>query len=204
MYQSANILPSLRSASLALASVLLAFSHFGVPTPAHAALGVHDGYAPTPSARMVTGTDKTIRRDALNRQAAGQQTITQRSLIASSIQQPGRILVSRNSQNRIQRNPGLELYEKRKNSPPVIRRPEVDLIKPQERIEPPDYRNRLKRNRNNRITPPSRLGRDPLSSNIDCRGGIVRQGSCHCRGRDVLRQVAGNVYACVTRPLEQP
>lgn len=204
MYQAANILPSLRSASLALTSVLLVFSHFGAQAPAHAALSVLDGYSAIPGTRIPdTAADKVA--TLIRGEARGPSNRIQ--LNPHSIRGPGSILASRNSSNRIDtpRNPSFELYQKRRISPPVSpRRPDIDLIKPQERIQPPDYRRQLNRKRNNRIVPPSRLGRDPLGSNIDCRGGIIRQGNCHCRGTDVLREVAGNVYACVTRPLEQP
>lgn len=203
MYQSANIRSTLRSASLGLAGVLLACSHFVGHAPAQAAVSAHDGYAAHGAADYTPSA-------ALNGHSASQLVNNSRQWDARSIRRSGSILVSRISSNRIttqKRNPSLELYEKRRISPPISprRRPDVNLINPQERAQPPNYRNRLNRNRNNRITPPSRLGRDPLSSsNMDCRGGIIRQGSCHCRGRDVLREVAGNVYACVTRPLDQP
>lgn len=206
MYQPANIHSSLRPAFLALTGVLLAFSHFGGHAPALAAAAAYDGYTTSGARNHATAVGYTPGA-ALNGHTAGRQIKNSRQLDARSIQGPGSIQVSRNSSNRIttqKRNPSLELYEKRRISPPISprRRPDVDLINPQERAQPPNYRNRINRNRNNRITPPSRLGRDPLSSNIDCRGGIIRQGSCHCRGRDVLREVAGNVYACVTRPLD--
>lgn len=208
MHQSANIRSWLRPASLSLTGVLLACSQFiGHAPPALAALTAHDGYATHGARIQVTATDFTPGA-ALNGHTTSRQTNNSHKLDARSTQSAASILVSRNSSKRItnqKRNPSLELYEKRRISPPISprRRPDVNLINPQKRAQPPNYRDRIKRNRNNRILPPSRLGRDPLSSSsIDCRGGIIRQGSCHCRGRDVLREVAGNVYACVTRPLD--
>lgn len=188
MFHKASIRASLQSMSLAMAGVLLALGGSVVAAPAPASVKT-DNYLNLPG------------------QLAQRQFNKPRRLDASRSERPGYVLTSRDLSNRTntqRRNPSYELYQKRQISPPVSPRPrpDINLINPQERVRPPNYRDRINRNRNERRTPPSRLGHDPLSSNMVCRGGILRQGGCHCRGGDVLREVAGNVYACITRPLE--
>lgn len=151
MYREINIRPSLRSTSLALIGAVLAFGHSGVRAPILAAAITHDSYAAIPSARIVAPTAGKIsdRRGTLPGQIAQRPS---RRLDGNPIHHATNTLASRNRTTTPKRNPSLELYQKRKISPPISprRRPDIKLINPQERIQPPNYRDRNKRNRKQR------------------------------------------------------
>lgn len=109
--------------------------------------------------------------------------------------------------NRPNRARSLDLERRRRGATPKLIVPGLDT----NRLDPAETLRRRLNDRDGRDTRPGNRDRGRGNSggsdagrSVICRRGVVRYGHCYCLAGAIRRQVSGNVYTCVTRPLIQP